>query len=68
MGLSIAKVPSVARRKGANGVVINVSRCNEKFCCEFTNTYFFKRSIKMSYITDTFDVIVVGAGHADKYR
>ena len=58
------KVPSAARRKGANGVAINVSRCNEKFCCEFTNTYFFKRSIKMSYITDTFDVIVVGAGHA----
>ena len=28
-------------------------------------TYIFKRSIKMSYITDTFDVIVVGAGHAD---
>ena len=27
-------------------------------------TYIFKRSIKMSYITDTFDVIVVGAGHA----
>ena len=57
----LGKVPSVARRKGANG---NVSRCNEKFCCAFTNTYIFKRSIKMSYITDTFDVIVVGAGHA----
>ena len=60
----LGKVPSVARRKGANGVAINVSRCNEKFCCAFTNTYIFKRSIKMSYITDTFDVIVVGAGHA----
>ena len=50
--------------KGAYGVAINVSLCNEKFCCAFTNTYIFKRSIKMSYITDTFDVIVVGAGHA----
>ena len=46
------------------GVAIKVSLCNEKFCCAFTNTYIFKRSIKMSYITDTFDVIVVGAGHA----